>query len=1480
MADFLTRAATPAFGVVALCAGFAAPSALGEGAGGNPFAAVRAAVARGERQIVVPAGRHRVSPPDGETAYLRLKGLCDVELDFGGAELVGTVRTQMLALENCTNVTVRNVSIDYEELPFTQGRIEEVGADGEWTVRILDGYPRPSAEAAAKVGDAWPIQCYDGKTFLLKNPMRFRDGIAIEKTGEDTYRITGGLDRRGDVGDIAVFSCKEQGRKTDTGAVKLSRCANVSLENVTVYATPHGPGFFDMLCERTVYRDCRLLPRPPEGDLEKRGLRRLRSGNQDAFMSRGAVVGPQLIGCTALYHCDDCVNIGGKYAVVVGARGRTLRLLADGIGACISAGDPLQVFTSDGRVLDGMAVAVAPGESRTAAELDFLKEQGFWPSLAESCSRALALTLDRDLALRPGALVISRRHTGDGFLVKGCRFGRNRSRGLILQASDGVVEDNLIDHPLDIGMKLSMSHLWLEGSCGSNVRVARNRIEKDGDGIGIYIGGTPGAKDAKIPAGAHRDFVVEDNDISGVSVGIVAEGCTGLSLKGNRVATSAAGGNPFAFENVDKVSGLSSEESQEVQSPAAAVPSLQPLAWKLPKRFASLEGGRLVIDVPRESYGADAVARAILPAALFNGAKGFAFSVAANGSGLAEPTQPWLGLKVQLHWREGATGREAYPNCRNRTGDFGRVVIRNDASFDGATPDFVELMLGLQGTSGRVEFDLSTLSGAPVQPLFRRINQDWRVRYPVSNQPCRGCMLPSRATTEEDIATLASWGATLVRFQMIRNWSAADDNQDIPEFTSWLDSRLDNLEDVLRWAGARGMKVVVDLHVPPGGKRPGDRQMNMFEEDRFADAFVEIWRRIAMRFRGNRTIYGYDLINEPWQHRRARHDYWTLQRRAAEAVREIDPTTPIIVEANQMAAPAAFAHLSPLRMDNVIYQVHLYKPEQYTHQGVRGSATGFRWPDHARGWDKDYLRRQLEPVRAFQLRHGARIYVGEFSAIAWAEGAENYLRDCIELFGEYGWDWTYHAFREWNGWSVEHEGPDAAHLVQSDDNPRKRVLLEGFKGGVATNAPAAAAKSVDWDSAWLSGSLGRDCPFFAPGEEMAFSIRLEGVKGDIPEGAYFVDWERRGDDGIVEKGRAPLPTAAAPLVVRTKMDAPGFVCVEANVVDAQGARVKKKHRWEPRVFFMGGAAVAPEELRPGTEPADYDDFWNAQMAALDAVPIETELTPTPCADAGVRLYAVRIACSRGRPVTGWLTIPADASPERRYPVSVGFRGATKDDHPAPGGGPHDSIQFISSGHGFDLGRGPDYVKAFFESVCKPGFGYGFDPESNKHRETSYWLGMALRAARAVQWAATLPEWDGKALLLDGTSQGGWQALMAASLVPHATKITTGMTWGCDWTGQAEYGRLKSNYRPNCWFPDMAYFDAVFAARRVRCPVEIRRAGLGDYVSPPSSLAVLFNALNVPKTITWNQGWTHGWSPAGMAKWTVDGGFSETNVRQP
>ena len=488
-------------------------------------------------------------------------------------------------------------------------------------------------------------------------------------------------------------------------------------------------------------------------------------------------------------------------------------------------------------------------------------------------------------------------------------------------------------------------------------------------------------------------------------------------------------------------------EPQEVQIKETKLPPLTGLKWVLPEKYARLEGDKLIVDIPASDYPADAMAEAELPASLCAGAKGFSIAVSAEGTDLAKPTKTYLGLKFQIHVVDKSTGLERWPNCPKELGSFAKE-LRNDASFGGLRPDSVTLQLGLQGTSGRVVFDLSTLRGGPTTGLFRVINPDWIVHYPesVKNQPpLHGFMSPQRAMTEDDIETMHGWGATLIRFQICRNWSGNDDNQDLEEYAAWIDSRLDNLEDVLRWADARGMKVVIDVHVPPGGKRAKDREMNMLHNDVFAEAWIDTWRRIATRFKGKPAIYGYDLINEPHQNGRAKNDYWTLQRRAAEAIRAIDPDTPIVFASNLANAPSAFEYLSPLRMDNVIYEIHVYAPTDFTHQGIQGRPAGLKWPDPEKNWNKEHLRARLAPVRAFEARHHAKIYVGEFSAITWAEGAENYLRDCIELFEEYGWDWTYHAFRESNIWSIEHEIPAPGQKsVPSADNPRKRVILKGL----------------------------------------------------------------------------------------------------------------------------------------------------------------------------------------------------------------------------------------------------------------------------------------------------------------------------------------------------------------------------------------------------------------------------------------------------
>ena len=63
-----------------------------------------------------------------------------------------------------------------------------------------------------------------------------------------------------------------------------------------------------------------------------------------------------------------------------------------------------------------------------------------------------------------------------------------------------------------------------------------------------------------------------------------------------------------------------------------------------------------------------------------------------------------------------------------------------------------------------------------------------------------------------------------------------------------------------------------------------------------------------------------------------------------------------------------------------------------------------------------------------------------------SDGAEKYLNDLCELFRDYGWDWTYHAFREASFWSVEHEGASFHEMKPAKNTPRRMVLEKFLKG--------------------------------------------------------------------------------------------------------------------------------------------------------------------------------------------------------------------------------------------------------------------------------------------------------------------------------------------------------------------------------------------------------------------------------------------------
>ena len=263
---------------------------------------------------------------------------------------------------------------------------------------------------------------------------------------------------------------------------------------------------------------------------------------------------------------------------------------------------------------------------------------------------------------------------------------------------------------------------------------------------------------------------------------------------------------------------------------------------------------------------------------------------------------------------------------------------------------------------------------------------------------------------------------------------------------------------------------------------------------------------------------------------------------------------------------------------------------------------------------------------------------------------------------------------------------------------------------------------------------------------------------------------------------------------------------------------------------------------------------------LAAVPVKYEMRKLPQSNAKVDVYAVKIDCAGPQSVTGYLTVPVGAK-DKSLPITVHYAGYGYNPQrdKAPNGGPVDRISLCINAHGYKLNGDRAYYQKFGETIRSNGKDYAFDPIQNSDPEKAYFNGMALRVMRSLEFVKVLPQWNNKELVVQGGSQGGLQAIWAAGLDPDVTAARFGFPWCCDLGGEKNFRRISGDWRIE-YVKALDYYDPINFAKRIKCPVDITRVGLGDYVCPPSGVTVFYNNLKVPTTIRYYQGSTHGYVP--------------------
>jgi len=396
------------------------------------------------------------------------------------------------------------------------------------------------------------------------------------------------------------------------------------------------------------------------------------------------------------------------------------------------------------------------------------------------------------------------------------------------------------------------------------------------------------------------------------------------------------------------------------------------------------------------------------------------------------------------------------------------------------------------------------------------------------------------------------------------------------------------------------------------------------------------------------------------------------------------------------------------------------------------------------------------------------------------------------------------------------------------------VLLTALPAAEATK-PAPVNPNT-----WIKVETDRPDAIYDVGEKVVFRVNLAA---NAPATADELSWVLTLDGAKVLGSGAVSPHSGAARVEGT-LDQPGVLQLKVTPntsTDALG-------------IGMAGAAFDPYRIEATAKlPADFMEFWTAQKAELALVPIDAKINPVAQENLNVELFEVSFANIGGRRSRGYLAKPKGAS---SLPIMISQPGmgvhpnGLKESRWVIGNAAMGFLALDMSAHDMPMERTPED-----EARWKKYMGYPYIGSDD--RMTYYYRQVFLGMIRGIDYMTSRSDWNGKAIISSGASQGGGLALIAAALDSRITAVVsvapalgehTGPLYGRPDAAPSNLimGRDKKTPDPRV-IAATAYYDTCNFARFVKVPVLIS-SGLIDTACPPMTVLSIYNTLSCPKQI--------------------------------
>ena len=477
---------------------------------------------------------------------LTFRQLSGFELNGNGAQLINTTRGQTLQISDSSHVTIRDLSVDYDPLPFTQGTISGFDkAALQITVKVDPGYP-DDPPFLATITDGF-FRVMDRRTRALKPGARdFLTPAKVEKIAEGLIRVHLRWSANDcfpsqlpvAVGNVVAVT------NGSAHAIVVDGSEATSFIDVKLFASP-GMGLLENGgAGSMMLQEVSIVPGPrPKGATTER----LVSTNSDGSHFIALERGPTMEDCSFANTSDDAVNVHGFYHYVVQKIGPQHYLLSPKWDIGLAAGDTIEscdqkTFGSLGRT------RIAQFSKRHAPELK-ARIAAIWKNKSPTTQPDLIydIVLQQELPLKVGDAVTSLSRIGSGTTIRRCSF--HACGHVVAKAPNTTVEDCQFAYSSTIALQSGSDiGFWSESGFAENLVFKNNRFTHsitgadaltDGNGaLGtIYIGMSAPESVKGFPNNfQNRNVTIEGNHIDDSYIyGIFLANADGVRIIGNAI---------------------------------------------------------------------------------------------------------------------------------------------------------------------------------------------------------------------------------------------------------------------------------------------------------------------------------------------------------------------------------------------------------------------------------------------------------------------------------------------------------------------------------------------------------------------------------------------------------------------------------------------------------------------------------------------------------------------------------------------------------------------------------------------------------------------------------------------------------------------------------------------------------------------------------------------------------------------------------